>query len=60
MAKKHLDEVYPVIFVDATYFYVRNKGSVGKKTVYVILEINSEGYKDILGFYVGESESAKY
>lgn len=58
--KRPLDEVYPVVFVDATYFYVRNEGAVGKKAVYVILGINSEGYKDVLGFYVGESESAKY
>ena len=58
--KRPLDEVYPVVFVDATYFYVRDEGVVGKKAVYVILGINSEGYKDILGFYVGDSESAKY
>ena len=58
--KRPLDEVYPVVFVDATYFYVRNEGIVGKKAVYVILGINSDGYKDVLGFYVGESESAKY
>lgn len=58
--KRPLDDVYPVVFVDATYFYVRNEGAVGKKAVYVILGINSQGYKDILGFYVGESESAKY
>ena len=58
--KRPLDEVYPVVFVDATYFYVRDEGTVGKKAVYVILGINSDGYKDILGFYVGESESAKY
>lgn len=58
--KRPLDEVYPVVFVDATYFYVRDEGVVGKKAVYVILGINSDGYKDILGFYVGDSESAKY
>lgn len=58
--KRPLDDVYPVVFVDATYFYVKDEGSVGKKAVYVILGINSEGYKDILGFYVGEAESAKY
>ena len=58
--KRPLDDVYPVVFVDATYFYVRNEGALGKKAVYVILGINSQGYKDILGFYVGESESAKY
>ena len=58
--KRPLDDVYPVVFVDATYFYVRNEGVVVKKAVYVILGINSQGYKDILGFYVGESKSAKY
>lgn len=58
--KRPLDDVYPVVFVDATYFYVRDGGVVGKKAVYVILGISSEGYKDILGFYIGESESAKY
>ena len=55
-----LDEVYPVVFVDATYFYVKVNGVSGKKAVYIILGINSDGYKDVLGFYVGESESAKY
>lgn len=58
--KRPLDDVYPVVFVDATYFYVKDEGSVGKKAVYIILGINSQGYKDVLGFYVGESESAKY
>ena len=33
---------------------------LAKKAVYIILGINSDGYKDVLGFYVGESESAKY
>lgn len=55
-----LDEVYPVVFVDATYFYVKDNGIPGKKAVYIILWINSDGYKDVLGFYIGESESAKY
>ena len=55
-----LDEVYPVVFVDATYFYVKDNGVSGKKAVYIILGINEEGYKDVLGFYIGEAESAKY
>lgn len=32
-----LDEVYPVVFVDATYFYVKDNGIPGKKAVYIIL-----------------------
>ena len=58
--QRPLDTVYPVVFVDATYFYVKTEGCVGKKAVYIILGINSDGYKDVLGFYVSESESAKY
>lgn len=53
-----LDEVYPVIFVDATYFYLKDTGSSGKKVVYIILGINSNGYKDVLDFYVSGSKSA--
>lgn len=45
-----LDEVYPVVFVDATYFYVKDNGVSGKKVVYIILGINSDGYKDVLAF----------
>lgn len=30
--KRPLDDVYPVVFVDATYFYVRNEGAVEKKS----------------------------
>jgi putative transposase len=58
--QRPLDNVYPVVFVDATYFYVKTEGCVGKKAVYIILGINSDGYKDVLGFYVSESESSKY
>lgn len=43
-----LDDVYPVVFVDATYFYVKDSGISGKKAVYIILGVNSDGYKDVL------------
>ena len=57
--KRKLDEVYPIIFIDATHFSVRTNGSVVKKAVYVILAVNKDGFKEVLGLYVGENESAK-
>ena len=31
-----------------------------KKAVYVILEVTTEGFKEVLGIWIGENESAKY
>lgn len=54
-----LEEVYPVIFIDATYFNVKVEQSIVKRAVYIILGINLAGQKEVLGFYVSEVESAK-
>lgn len=55
-----LDEVYPIIFIDAIHFSVKNDGLVTKKAVYVVLAITTEGLKDVIGIYVGENESSKF
>ncbi len=57
--KRKLDNVYPIVFIDATHFSVRSNGSVVKKAVYVLLAINKNGMKEVIGIYVGENESAK-
>lgn len=55
-----LDNVYPIIYMDAIYFKVRENGKVIKKAVYIVLGINMDGKKDVLGFYIGENESSKF
>jgi transposase-like protein len=55
-----LDEVYPIVFIDAIHFSVKNDGLVTKKAVYVVLAINIEGFKDVIGIYIGENESSKF
>ena len=55
-----LESVYPVVYIDAIHFSVKENGSVKKKAVYVILGISSEGYKEILGLSIGDTESSKY
>ena len=55
-----LDAIYPIIFMDGLYFKVRENGKVVTKVIYNILGVNQSGYKDILGFYVSDSEGANF
>lgn len=55
-----LEKIYPVIFIDAVHFSVRDENIVKKLTAYVVLGINLDGKKEVLGLYVGKNESSKY
>lgn len=55
-----LDEVYPVLFIDAIHYSVRDNGIIRKLAAYVILGISLEGKKEVLTIEVGQNESAKY
>ena len=55
-----LEAIYRILFMEGMYFKGRENGKVVTKVIYNILGINQEGYKDILGFYVAEFESASF
>ena len=55
-----LSEVYPVLFIDAIHYSVRDNGIIRKLAAYVILGINLEGHKEVLTIEIGENESSKY
>ena len=55
-----LDEVYPVIFIDATHFSVREDNRIKKIAAYVVLGITKDGMKEVLSLEIGENESSKY
>ena len=55
-----LDEIYPIVYLDAMYFKVRSNGKIVNKAVYICLCYTLEGYKDILGLWVDEAEGAKF
>lgn len=55
-----LESVYPICFVDAVHFSVRDEASVVKKAAYIVLGVNEYGEKDVLGIWIGENESAKF
>lgn len=55
-----LDEVYPIVFIDAVHFSVRDNGQIKKLAAYVILAVSLTGHKQVLSIQIGENESAKY
>lgn len=57
--KRPLLSVYPILFIDAIVFNVRDNGIMRKSAAYVILGINEEGRKEVLSITVGETENAK-
>ena len=55
-----LDEVYPILYIDAIHYSVRDNGVIRKLAAYVILGINTEGKKEVLTITIGDNVSAKY
>lgn len=55
-----LERVYPIVFLDAIHFKVRKENRIINKAAYSVLGINITGQKDILGIWVGETESASF
>lgn len=55
-----LDAVYPILYIDAIHYSVRDNGVIRKLAAYVVLGINSDGIKEVLTINVGVNESAKY
>lgn len=53
--ERPLDSVYPIIFIDAVHFSVREENRVVKKAAYIVLGINKDGYKEILEIWIGEN-----
>ena len=55
-----LEALYPIVYLDAVHFKVRENGRVVSKAMYNVLAIRVDGHKELLGLYLGENESAKF
>ena len=55
-----LERFYPIVYLDAIHLKIREERHVQTRAVYVALALNSEGHKELLGFWVGEAEGAKF
>lgn len=58
--KRPLKGTYPIVFIDAIHFNVKQDNVIVKKAAYVILGVTCDGFKEVLGIWIGENESAKF
>jgi putative transposase len=57
---RQLNEVYPIVFLDALQYKVRDGGHVRNKAVYVAIGIDLNGMKEVLGLWIAQTEGAKF
>ena len=55
-----LENIYPILWLDAIHYKIKENGKVVSKAVYTILGINIEGRKEVLGLYISENEGANF
>jgi putative transposase len=55
-----LEDVYPILFLDALVVKIRDGGAVRNKACYVAIGVNLEGERDVLGLWFQQSEGAKF
>ena len=57
---RQLDRVYPIVYMDAIQFKVRDSGHVKNKAVYLAIGVTMEGLKEVLGLWIAQTEGAKF
>lgn len=57
---RSLDEIYPIVYMDAIHFKVREEHRIVSKAAYICMALDVKGRKDILGIWIGGAEGAKY
>jgi len=56
-----LDAIYPIVYLDAIHLKIRQDGQVKNTAIYVVLAVNLEGHRDVLGQWVSEgAEGANF
>lgn len=55
-----LQNVYAAVFLDAIHFKVKQEGHIVNKAAYMVIGIDLDGCKDVLGMWIGEHETSKF
>jgi putative transposase len=55
-----LEPIYSFVFLDAIHYKIREDGHVLNRAAYVVIGVDIDGNKDILGIWIGENESSKF
>jgi transposase-like protein len=57
---RSLEGVYPIIWMDCIHYKIREDGKTVSRSIYVILGVNCNGEKELLGLYASENEGAHF
>jgi len=55
-----LEDVYPIVYLDAVRIRVKHNGQIIKKAVYLAIAVTMTGVKEVLGMWAAETEGAKF
>jgi putative transposase len=55
-----LENLYPILFLDALMVKMRHEGRVENRAVYVAIGIDLDGRKDVLGLWTSANEGSKF
>ena len=58
--ERDLESVYPIVWLDAIHYKVKENGRYASKAVYTLLGLNIEGKKELLGLYLSDQEGAHH
>jgi putative transposase len=59
-AKRPLEDIYPIVFLDCMVLKIREHGTVQRRALYLALGVTLEGDRDVLGMWFQETEGAKF
>jgi putative transposase len=58
--ERDLEALYPVLWLDAIHYKIKENGRFISKAIYTILALNVEGKKELLGLYLSDNEGAHH
>lgn len=58
--ERDLEAVYPIVWLDAIHYKIKENGRYVSKAIYTILALNIEGKKELLGLYLSDQEGAHH
>ncbi|MCO1333549.1 IS256 family transposase [Microbulbifer sp. OS29] len=58
--ERDLEAIYPIVWLDAIHYKIKENGRYASKAIYTILGLNIEGKKELLGLYLSDQEGAHH
>lgn len=58
--ERDLEAIYPIVWLDAIHYKIKENGRYMNKAIYTILGLNIDGKKELLGLYLSDNEGAHH